>query len=285
MPRLIVMRGVHHDHHDLVGSRTTLGAHPENDVVIEGDGGVSRRHCTITERNGVFMLRDRGSRSGTFLNGRRVEEAELSYGDRLRLGQTVVLFVSTGRKQKDERTARRLGNLLILQEINKELNTETDSRQLLELIMDTAIRLIGAERGFLILVKGKQLEFRVARNVDHEIMAMPMGYDTLLAAGGGSISGGQRQRIALARALMNDPVVLVLDEATSNLDAISEKEVQRSLDQLDCTRIVIAHRLSTIMGADKICYLEDGVIAEQGTFDELMAEDGLFAELARRQLA
>jgi len=173
MPRLIVMRGAHHQFHDMVGERTTLGAHDDNDVVVDGDAGVSRWHCTITRRDGSYRLKDRGSRTGTFLNGSRVEKADLSYGDRMRLGHTVVIFTSTGRKQKDERTARRLSNLLILQEITKELNTESDRGQLLELIMDTAIQLVGAERGFLVLVKGSQLEFKVARNIDAEEVKSP----------------------------------------------------------------------------------------------------------------
>lgn len=174
MPRLIVMRGARHQAHELVGHRATLGAHPDNDVVLEGDRGISRWHCTVTKRNGRYVVKDRGSRTGTFLNGSRLEKGELSYGDRLRLGDTVLFFVSTGHKpEQDERVARRLSNLLILQEINKELNTSTDIDQLLELIMDTAIHLMQAERGFLILVQDKQLEFRVARNIESEAVRSP----------------------------------------------------------------------------------------------------------------
>ena len=166
MPRLIVIRGAHHQFHEMAGNRTTLGAHSDNDVVIEGDPGVSRWHCTIQERNGKYVLKDRNSRRGTFVNGTRVESDELTYGDRLRLGDTVVIFGSRGRGDTAEaRAARRLINALILQEVNKELNASHSLSQLLELIMDTAIHLTGAERGFLILVQGEQLEFRVARNI------------------------------------------------------------------------------------------------------------------------
>src|SRR5690606_14657626 len=122
------------------------------DVVIEVDPGVSRWHCTISRKAGRYVVQDRGSRTGTLVNGSRAEAAELAYGDRIQLGQTVVLFVSSGRRQKDEVTARRLSNALILQEVNKELNTETDLNSLLELIMDIGIHLMQAERGFLILV-------------------------------------------------------------------------------------------------------------------------------------
>ncbi len=168
------MRGAHHQSYDLVGKHTSLGTHDENEVVIAGDKGVSRRHCAIARKNGVFTVKDRGSRTGTFLNGTKVtERTRLAYGDRLRLGATVVIFVSTGEKQRDERSARRLTNLLILQEIAKELNTETDLASLLELIMDTAITLIQADRGFLILVKEDKLEFRVARNIESELVQSP----------------------------------------------------------------------------------------------------------------
>lgn len=174
MPRLIVMRGADHSSHEVAGKRLALGVHADNDVVISGDKGVSRWHCTITRKNGVYAIKDRGSRTGTYLNGRKVtERSELAYGDRIRLGATIVCFVSTGKKQKDERTARRLGNLMIVQEIAKELNSETDPDSLLELIMDTAITLIQADRGFLILVKGDQLEFCVARNIESEVVESP----------------------------------------------------------------------------------------------------------------
>lgn len=166
MPRLIVIRGAQHQFHDMVGERTSLGAHADNDVVIEGDRGVSRFHCTITTRSGKYLVKDRGSRRGVFVNGTRVEQAELTYGDRLRLGETVVIFGSSGRgNTPNDRAARRLINALILQEVNKELNAATELNDLLELIMDTAIVLTGAERGFLILVQNDQLEFRVARNI------------------------------------------------------------------------------------------------------------------------
>src|SRR5690606_9785869 len=111
-------------------------------------------------------------RTGTYLNGTHITEAALRFGDRIRVGQTVVLFVPDSTKE-DDATARRLSNLLILSEINKELNSETDLSVLLELIMDTAIHLIGADRGFLILVRGDHLEFRVARNIDYGVVQSP----------------------------------------------------------------------------------------------------------------
>ena len=119
--------------------------------------------------------------------------------------------------------------------------------------------------------------------IHDDIMAMPMGYDTVLSDGGTSISGGQRQRIALARALVHDPAILLLDEATSSLDAVTEAAIYENLERLDCTRIVIAHRISTIARADNIVVMDAGSFAERGTHDELMALGGTYLELARSQ--
>src|SRR5262249_26439878 len=104
---------------------------------------------------------------------------------------------------------------------------------------------------------------------------------------GAHLSGGQRQRIAIARALLKDAPILVLDEATSHLDAASELQVRGALDRLmrDRTTLVIAHRLSTIRNADLIVVLDDGVVAEQGTHDQLLARGGVYARLVAAQLA
>jgi NHLM bacteriocin system ABC transporter ATP-binding protein len=118
-----------------------------------------------------------------------------------------------------------------------------------------------------------------------DIDAMPMGLDTFLNEGASTLSGGQRQRLMIARALVRNPSVVIFDEATSALDNRTQAIVSESLDRVSCTRIVIAHRLSTIVQADRIYVLADGVIKEQGTYKELMKVGGLFADLARRQLA
>ncbi len=118
-----------------------------------------------------------------------------------------------------------------------------------------------------------------------DIKMMPMGMHTYVTEGGGSFSGGQKQRLMIARAVVHRPRILFLDEATSALDNRTQAIVTDSLDQLQATRIVIAHRLSTIVNADRIYYLDNGTVAEYGTYQELMDQDGLFAQLAKRQLA
>jgi subfamily B ATP-binding cassette protein MsbA len=123
-------------------------------------------------------------------------------------------------------------------------------------------------------------------NAQDFIVAFPDGYDTVVGERGVQLSGGQRQRLAIARAVLADPRILILDEATSSLDAESEALVQDALERLmqDRTTIVIAHRLSTVRAADRIVVLAAGSIAEEGTHDELVAAGGLYTELSAKQL-
>jgi subfamily B ATP-binding cassette protein MsbA len=136
---------------------------------------------------------------------------------------------------------------------------------------------------------GKQFEdiVRAARSAYAEdfIRALPLGYDTIIGESGVKLSGGQRQRIAIARALLKNAPILILDEATSSLDTQSEREVQNALDTLmkGRTSFVIAHRLSTIMNADRIIVLKDGRIVEQGRHEELIARGGEYKNLYEQQ--
>lgn len=119
------------------------------------------------------------------------------------------------------------------------------------------------------------------------IAALPEGYDTTVGERGHRMSGGERQRLAIARAILKDPRILILDEATSHLDSASEAYVQEALDSLmrGRTTLVIAHRLSTIMSADRIVVLEDGRVVESGKHEELLGREGLYAKLYRTQFA
>lgn len=123
-----------------------------------------------------------------------------------------------------------------------------------------------------------------AAGIAEDIADMPMGMQTVISEGSSNISGGQRQRILIARALAGKPAILIFDEATSALDNRSQAIVTRSLEKIKATRIVVAHRLSTIRQCDRIIVMDEGRIAETGSFDNLVARGGLFAELVRRQV-
>ncbi len=116
-----------------------------------------------------------------------------------------------------------------------------------------------------------------------DIRQMPMGMYTLISEGQGGVSGGQKQRLLIARAVAPKPKILMFDEATSALDNITQRQVSEALDKMKCTRVIIAHRLSTIKQCDRIIVIEGGKIIEDGTYDELIARKGFFADLVSRQ--
>ena len=110
------------------------------------------------------------------------------------------------------------------------------------------------------------------------ISALPNGYDTIVGEGGASLSGGERQRISIARALLKDAPIVVLDEATASIDPENEQLIQQALTELtrEKTVVVIAHRLATIEHADQILVVEDGTVVQRGTHEELLAQEGVY---------
>jgi ATP-binding cassette subfamily B protein len=117
------------------------------------------------------------------------------------------------------------------------------------------------------------------------IESLPLGYETQVGERGLKLSGGEKQRVAIARTILKAPPILILDEATSALDTHTEREIQSALDTVarDRTTLVIAHRLSTVVDADEIIVLRDGVIAERGRHNDLLADNGLYAQMWNRQ--
>ena len=130
------------------------------------------------------------------------------------------------------------------------------------------------------------IESARAANAHDFIVGFPDGYDTMVGERGQTLSGGERQRISIARAILNNPRILILDEATSSVDTETEKLIQEALDRLvaDRTTIAIAHRLSTLRKADRLVVLEKGEVVEVGSHEDLAGkEDGLYAKLLRMQ--
>ena len=126
-----------------------------------------------------------------------------------------------------------------------------------------------------------------AAHIHDTIARLPDGYETVVGDRGYRLSGGEKQRVAIARVILKDPSVVILDEATAHLDSESERQVQAALKEIlrDRTSLVIAHRLSTIVEADQILVLEGGHIVERGTHTELVERGGLYTELAAAQFA
>ncbi|MCY3660783.1 MAG: ATP-binding cassette domain-containing protein, partial [Caldilineaceae bacterium] len=126
-----------------------------------------------------------------------------------------------------------------------------------------------------------------AANAHDFIVELPDGYETQLGPGGHALSGGQRQRLAIARALLLDPPILLMDEATANVDSDTEQQIQQAIERVAHGRtvVVIAHRLSTLRMADRLYFMEDGKVVESGTHEELMDCGGSYRRLVEHQRA
>jgi ATP-binding cassette subfamily B protein len=122
-------------------------------------------------------------------------------------------------------------------------------------------------------------------DIHDDIIEMPNGYDTQTGERGVSLSGGQKQRVSIARAIIKNPELMILDDSLSAVDAKTEEEILRGLKELrdDQTTIIIAHRISSLMHADEIIVLDDGRITERGTHDELIEQDGWYKEMYNKQ--
>ena len=167
---------------------------------------------------------------------------------------------------------------LELKSVRRQMGTVLQTNSLFSASMMEAIA------GGAVIQEEAAWEAATLAGLADDIRDMPMGMHTVIPEGGGTLSGGQKQRVAIARALVRKPRLLIFDEATSALDNHSQTVVTRSLDQLSITRVVIAHRLSTIRHADRIIVMDKGQVSEQGNYDTLMANGGLFTRLMQRQL-
>ena len=161
-------------------------------------------------------------------------------------------------------------------------------RQQLGVVLQSSQLMSGTIQSNIVSNSGLTIEdaWAAARmaGFDADIEQMPMGMHTVISYGGGTLSGGQQQRLLIARALIRKPRIIIFDEATSALDNKTQSVVSKSLENLQATRIVIAHRLSTIINADRIILISNGTIVQNGNYQELIQQDGLFAEMAARQL-
>ena len=170
-----------------------------------------------------------------------------------------------------------LGNL-DLSYLRRQIGTVMQHEKLLPGSIYSNIMLNAAEQSEAAAWKAAEMA-----GIDADIREMPMGMFTAISEGSGGLSGGQKQRILIARALASEPKLLVFDEATSALDNITQKIISDRLSALDCTRICVAHRLSTVKECDRILVIESGRIVEEGGYEELIALNGVFADLVRNQ--
>jgi len=147
---------------------------------------------------------------------------------------------------------------------------------------DAYVAMVRKQLASVIEARAQEVEAAKLAEIHDDIMAMPDGYDTIVGERGIMLSGGQKQRVSIARIFLKNPRILILDEATSALDTATERKIQAAFDRLarGRTTLVIAHRLSTIRNADEIVVIGEHGILERGTHAQLVAQGGVYAELA-----
>ena len=209
-----------------------------------------------------------------------IKEGDKVSGEDVREGITAVISVKLTEAQFEGQTKAKLGNAsirtLVDNVVSDQLAVYLEEHPVVaRTILDKAMTANRAREAA-----------RKARCYDF-VMALPDGFDTVIGEGGASLSGGERQRISIARALLKDAPVVLLDEATASLDVENETAIQEALSRLirNKTVLIIAHRMRTVAGADKVVVLKDGIVAEQGRPDELYARNGLYAHMVDLQSA
>ncbi|MBR7045283.1 MAG: ABC transporter ATP-binding protein [Lachnospiraceae bacterium] len=268
-------------------SVTSVGEVLSSDDVEENEGKTE-----LAELRGAFSFRHLAYRyPGS--EKRVLEDFDLD----VRPGQTVAVVGESGAGKS---TLMNLlvgfmmpesGQILIDGQDISTINLKT-YRRFLSVVPQTPLLFTGTLRdnityGMDHVSEEKLTEALEAANLKKLVDQLPQGADTLLEEHGANLSGGQRQRIAIARALIRDPKVILLDEATSALDVVSELEIQKALERLvkDRTTFIVAHRLSTIRNADWIVVMEQGKIAEAGTYEDLLARKGIFYHMESLQMS
>ena len=246
----------------------------EKQTVSRVSGHIEMSHITFRyEENTPYILNDLN------LNIRSGEYVAIV--GKTGCGKSTLMRLLLGFEKPEKGTVRYDGkdiNSLDLPSLRKKIGTVMQNAGLFQGDIYSNIVITAPE-----LTLDAAWEAAEKAGIADDIRAMPMGMNTIIAEGQGGISGGQRQRLMIARAIAPKPKLLMFDEATSALDNRTQKQVSDALDSMGCTRIVIAHRLSTIKHCDRILVIDEGRIAEDGTYDELIAKNGYFAELVERQ--